>query len=76
VRCFLEEWVIQQLGTGWPLGRVSLNTCLQSQALRMNTATLQEWWTKLLAMVDMHKYSCFLPEQIACMPFSIVKVKL
>ncbi len=29
VRCFLEEWVIQQLSTGWPLGRVSLYTCLQ-----------------------------------------------
>ncbi len=29
VCCILEEWVIQQLGTGWPLGRVSLYTCLQ-----------------------------------------------
>ncbi len=46
VRCLLEEWVIQQLGTGWPLGRVSLYACLQraaSQALGMNTAQLQEW---------------------------------
>ena len=63
VRCFLEELVIQQLGTGWPLGRVSLNACLQrcrKPGLCMNTAQLQEWWAKLLAMADMHSWSCIL----------------